>query len=49
MTKTETECPGEIGQPASKRSDACLSTAENLALGTRLPDAMKCMAAELCF
>lgn len=49
MTETEKECPGEIGQPAQNRSDACLLTAENLALGTRLPDAMKCMAAELCF
>lgn len=48
MTETERECPGEIGQPAPK-SDACLLAAENLALGTRLPDAMKYMAAELCF
>ena len=49
MTKTERECPGEIGQLALKRSDARLLAAEDLALRIRLPDAMKCMAAELCF
>lgn len=49
VIETESEHPGEIGQPAPKRRDTRLLAAEYLSMGIRLPDAIKCMAAELCF